>query len=111
MLQFKQKIRAAIIEENFFDLFPSLGPLCLFSVNLTAFSLKRPPKGGENFEGKQRETCKYVLNNGCEQQGMKLPKYNLFFDFRLHQSAYLYLMLFTCLSLYYGSTHSKKIFR
>ena len=29
------------------------------------------------FEGKQRETCKCVLNNRYEQQGMKLPKYNL----------------------------------
>ena len=46
------------------------------------FSLKRPPKGGENFEGKQRETCKCVLNNGHEQQGMKLPKYNLGYNRR-----------------------------
>ena len=29
-----------------------------------------------SIEGKQRETCKCVLNNGHEQQGMKLPKYN-----------------------------------
>ena len=46
------------------------------------FSLKRPPKGGENFEGKQRETCKCILNNGYEQQGVKLPKYNLGYNTR-----------------------------
>ena len=46
------------------------------------FSLKRPPKGGENFEGKQRETCKCVLDNGYEQQGVKLPKYNLGYNTR-----------------------------
>ena len=46
------------------------------------FSLKRPPKGGENFEGKQREACKCVLDNGHEEQGMKLPKYNLGYNTR-----------------------------
>ena len=35
-----------------------------------------------DFEGKQRETCKCVLNNGYEQQGMKLPKYNLGYNTR-----------------------------
>ena len=31
---------------------------------------------------KQRETCKFVLNNGHEQQGMKLTKYNLGYNTR-----------------------------